>query len=132
MMRREQLFVLHSNWTCHSFVIWISQAKYLLGSNHHIVNDTQFSIFLTNFFVLSTVTSIYSLHILKYIAGSPIRRHFLRNKCIFKMSIRAPYSPHKLFRFICRRFEEKTPKICNFGLCQRVGTSLCKIKIQKM
>ena len=28
-----------------------------------------------------TVTSIYRLHILRYIAGSPIRRHFLRNKC---------------------------------------------------
>ena len=33
------------------------------------------------FTISSTVTSIYRLHILKYIAGSPIRRHFRRNKC---------------------------------------------------
>ena len=31
------------------------------------------------------VTSIYSLHILRYIASLPIRRHFCRNKRIFKM-----------------------------------------------
>ena len=57
--------------------------------------------------LLQCVTSIYRLHILRYIAGSPIRRHFLRNKCIFKMSIRVPYSPHKLFRFVCCRFEPR-------------------------
>ena len=60
---------------------------------------------------LGTVMSIYRLHILKYTAGSPIRRHFFRKKFIFKMSIGIPYSPHKLFRFVRRRFEEKSPKI---------------------
>ena len=49
-----------------------------------------------------------------YIAGSSLRRHFHRNKCIFKISIRVPYSPHKLFRFVCHRFEAKLPKICDF------------------
>ena len=74
-----------------------------------------------------TVTSIYRLHIsnLHRRCRSLIKRHFRRSKCIFKMSI--PYCPHKLFRFV--RFEEKLPKICDFGLCQKsdktaVGTLL--------
>ena len=45
-----------------------------------------------------------------------MRRHFCQNKCIFKMLIRVPYSPNKLFRFVRHRFEEKSPKICYFGL----------------
>ena len=33
--------------------------------------------------LLQCVTSIYRLHILRYIAGSPIRRHFCLNKCMY-------------------------------------------------
>ena len=66
---------------------------------------------------------IYRLHILKYIAGLPIRRHFQRNKCIFKMSIRVPYSPHKLFRFVRRLFKEKSVILAS---AVAVGTLLVK------
>ena len=60
---------------------------------------------------LRTVMSIYRLHILKSIAGSPIKRHFRR---------KVLRGPHKLFSFVRRRFKEKLPKICDFGLCLRV------------
>ena len=84
-----------------------------------------FSKFLTQFLSydisnseLPTVMLIYRLHNLKYIASSPIRRHFLWNKCIFKMLILVPWSPHKLFRFVHCRFKDKSPKMCDFWLCK--------------
>ena len=69
-----------------------------------------------------TVMSICRLHIIvcMYINGSSKRRHFHRNKFIFKMSISVPFSPIKLFRFVRHCFEQKLPKICDFGLCRRV------------
>ena len=64
------------------------------------------------FILESTVMSIYRLHILRYIAVLPIIRtkETLLPKQIFKMSIRTPYSSHKLFRFVHRRFEQKLPR----------------------
>ena len=78
-----------------------------------------------DFWEMYTVT--YRLHVLKYIVSLPRRRHFHRNKCIFKMSIMVPYGSHKLFRFVLRRFEEKLPKICDFWLCQRVKKCLWRL-----
>ena len=45
-----------------------------------------------------SIYRLHGLHILRYIADSPIRRHFHGNKCIFKMSIRVPYSPPLAFQ----------------------------------
>ena len=106
----------------HSFPLSSCQLEIISSSSQRIVGGTVdkiyipiFSVFLIKSYSDINLQSTY----FKYIAGSPIRRHFRRNKCIFKMSIRVPYSPYKLFRFVRCRFEEKLPKICDFWLCRR-------------
>ena len=71
-------------------------------------------------FSQNTVMSIYRVHILKSIAGSPVRRQFRHMYAYIKMSIMDPWVSHKLFSFVCCLFKEKLPKICDFGDCLRV------------
>ena len=74
----------------HSFPLSSCQLEIISSSSQRIVGGTVdkiyipiISAFLEKSYSDINLQSTY----FKYIAGSPIRRHFRRNKCVFKMSI---------------------------------------------